>query len=137
MGGRGRYRAITVLEAIGSGGRILSSKSVNRTATFVFYIGESHFGTLTAHVPGGSAENFTFTSALPVQVLKGMAPILTQYLPTWHPHDVPARPGNGWPVSGRPQRIRNRRYIVFQALFFVDSKRCHPPDQAIFCAFFA
>ncbi|KAB0485156.1 Membrane carboxypeptidase (penicillin-binding protein) [Pseudomonas reinekei] len=68
------------IEAIGSGGRILSSKSVNRTATFVFYIGESHFGTLTAYVPGRSAENFTFTSALPVQVLKGMAPILTQYL---------------------------------------------------------
>jgi membrane peptidoglycan carboxypeptidase len=68
------------IEAIGSGGRILSSKSLNRTATFVFYIGDTHFGTLTAFVPGRSAENFTFTSALPVQVLKGMAPILTQYL---------------------------------------------------------
>ena len=68
------------IEAIGSGGRILSSKSLNRTATFVFYIGDNHFGTLTAFVPGRSAENFTFTSALPVQVLKGMAPILTPYL---------------------------------------------------------
>ncbi|MEJ6820050.1 transglycosylase domain-containing protein [Pseudomonas sp. LF-5] len=68
------------IEAIGSGGRILSSKSINRTATFVFYIGEHHFGTLTAFVPGRSAENFKFTSALPVQVLKGMAPILTPYL---------------------------------------------------------
>ncbi|MBZ9781157.1 penicillin-binding protein [Pseudomonas sp. REP124] len=68
------------IEAFGSGGRILSSKSVNRTATFVFYIGDHHFGTLTAYVPGRSAENFKFTSALPVQVLKGMAPILTPYL---------------------------------------------------------
>lgn len=68
------------IEAISSGGRILSSKSINRTATFVFYIGEHHFGTLTAFVPGRSAENFKFTSALPVQVLKGMAPILTPYL---------------------------------------------------------
>ncbi|WP_095122422.1 transglycosylase domain-containing protein [Pseudomonas sp. Irchel s3f10] len=68
------------IEAIGSGGRILSSKSINRTATFVFYIGDHHFGTLTAFVPGRSAENFKFTSALPVQVLKGMAPILTPYL---------------------------------------------------------
>ncbi|MNF41605.1 hypothetical protein D3C84_226320 [compost metagenome] len=68
------------IEAIGSGGRILSSKSLNRTATFVFYIGDHHFGTLTAFVPGRSAESFTFTSALPVQVLKGMAPILTPYL---------------------------------------------------------
>ncbi|EFQ65019.1 hypothetical protein PFWH6_1093 [Pseudomonas fluorescens WH6] len=68
------------IEAMGAGGRILSSKSINRTATFVFYIGEQHFGTLTAFVPGVSAEHFTFTSALPVQVLKGMAPILTPYL---------------------------------------------------------
>jgi hypothetical protein len=68
------------IEAIGSGGRILSSKSINRTATFVFYIGDHHFGTLTAFVPGRSAENFKFTSALPVQVLKGMAPILMPYL---------------------------------------------------------
>jgi membrane peptidoglycan carboxypeptidase len=68
------------IEAIGSGGRVLSSKSLNRTATFVFYIGDTHFGTLTAFVPGRSAEAFTFTSALPVQVLKGMAPILTPYL---------------------------------------------------------
>lgn len=68
------------IEAFGSGGRILSSKSINRTATFVFYIGDRHFGTMTAFVPGQSAETFKFTSALPVQVLKGMAPILTPYL---------------------------------------------------------
>ena len=68
------------IESMGAGGRILSSKSINRTATFVFYIGEHHFGTLTAFVPGRSAEAFKFTSALPVQVLKGMAPILTPYL---------------------------------------------------------
>ena len=68
------------IEAVGSGGRILSSKAINRTATFVFYIGDHHFGTLTAFVPGASAQGFKFTSALPVQVLKGMAPILTPYL---------------------------------------------------------
>jgi len=68
------------IEAIGAGGRVLSSKSINRTATFVFYIGDHHFGTLTAFVPGASAQSFKFTSALPVQVLKGMAPILMPYL---------------------------------------------------------
>jgi membrane peptidoglycan carboxypeptidase len=68
------------IEAIGAGGRVLSSKSINRTATFVFYIGDRHFGTLTAFVPGSGAQNFTFTSALPVQVLKGMAPVLMPYL---------------------------------------------------------
>ena len=68
------------IEAIGAGGRVLSSKAINRTATFVFYIGDRHFGTLTAFVPGSSAQGFKFTSALPVQVLKGMAPILMPYL---------------------------------------------------------
>jgi membrane peptidoglycan carboxypeptidase len=68
------------IESIGSGGRILASKAINRTATFVFYIGDNHFGTLTAYVPGRAAESFKFTSALPVQVLKGMAPILNRYL---------------------------------------------------------
>jgi membrane peptidoglycan carboxypeptidase len=68
------------IESFGAGGRVISSRAINRTATFVFYIGDSHFGTLTAFVPGRAAEGYQFTSALPVQVLKGMAPILTPYL---------------------------------------------------------
>ena len=68
------------IESFGSGGRMLASKAINRTATFVFYIGDNHYGTLTAYVPGRAAESFKFTSALPVQVLKGMAPILNRYL---------------------------------------------------------
>ncbi|MGE6791610.1 transglycosylase domain-containing protein [Pseudomonas guineae] len=68
------------IETVGAGGRVLSSRAINRTATFVFYLGPRHYGTLTAFVPGRAAENFRFTSALPVQVLKGMAPILLPYL---------------------------------------------------------
>ena len=68
------------IQAMGAGGRLISSKSINRTATFVFFIGDHHFGTLTAFVPGSSAQGFKFTSALPVQVLKGMAPLLMPYL---------------------------------------------------------
>jgi len=68
------------IASFGAGGRVISSKAINRTATFVFFIGENHFGTLTAFVPGKAAEGFRFTSALPVQVLKGMATILTPYL---------------------------------------------------------
>ncbi len=68
------------IETVGAGGRVLSSRAMNRTATFVFYLGDNHYGTLTAFVPGRAAENFRFTSALPVQVLKGMAPILQPYL---------------------------------------------------------
>ena len=57
-----------------------ASKALNRTATFVFYLGDSHFGTLTVFVTGRAASAFSFTSALPVQTLKGMAPILTPVL---------------------------------------------------------
>ncbi|ROQ51516.1 membrane peptidoglycan carboxypeptidase [Pseudomonas putida] len=68
------------IESFGAGGRLIGSRSLNRTATFVFFLGDNHFGTLTAFVPGRAAEAFKFTSALPVQVLKGMAPILLPYL---------------------------------------------------------
>lgn len=57
-----------------------SSRALNRTATFVFYLGDNHFGTLTAFVSGRSANAFSFTSALPLQVLKGMVPILQPYI---------------------------------------------------------
>ncbi|MGL4207227.1 MAG: transglycosylase domain-containing protein, partial [Aeromonadaceae bacterium] len=68
------------LETVSRSGHVLTSKVLNRTATFVFYLGEDHFGTLTAYVEGSSADKFRFTSALPVQVLKGMAPLLSPYL---------------------------------------------------------
>ncbi len=68
------------IQTVGTGGRLISSLALNRTATFVFYLGPNHFGTLTAYVPGRGADSFRFTSALPVQVLKGMAPLLQPYL---------------------------------------------------------
>src|SRR5690606_38604785 len=68
------------IEQVGRSGQVLRSTAINRTATFVFYIGPRHFGTLTAFVPGQAADQFRFTSALPLQVLKGMAPILTRSL---------------------------------------------------------
>ena len=68
------------IEKVGRNGQVITSRAMNRTATFVFYLGDRHFGTLTAYVEGGSADNFRFTSALPVQVLKGMAPLLAPYL---------------------------------------------------------
>lgn len=70
------------LTSVGRSGQVISSRVQNRTATFVFFLGPDHFGTLTAFVPGRAAENFRFTSALPVQVLKGMQPILAPYLQT-------------------------------------------------------
>jgi len=85
------------IQTVGSGGRLISSLALNRTATFVFYLGPNHFGTLTAYVPGRGADSFRFTSALPVQVLKGMAPILQPYLQPGaqtqcHPVGEPLKP---------------------------------------------
>ncbi|MBL8483780.1 MAG: transglycosylase domain-containing protein [Rhodocyclaceae bacterium] len=61
---------------VGPGGRKLESRVVNRAATFAFFLGDRHFGTITAFVPGRRAANYEFTSALPVQVLKTLEPAL-------------------------------------------------------------
>ncbi len=65
---------------LGSGGQKVKSRALSRTATLVFFLGDRHFGTLTAFVPGDAARNYRFTSALPTQVLKSMAPVLQPYL---------------------------------------------------------
>ncbi len=57
-------------------GGVISSRATNRTATFVFYIGERYFGVITAYVQGREAENYHFTSALPVTLLRLLAPTL-------------------------------------------------------------
>ena len=61
-------------------GSVADSRAINRTATFVFFLGDRHFGTLTAYVPGREAEGYRFTSALPVQILKTLAPTLKPYV---------------------------------------------------------
>ncbi len=58
----------------GPDGRRLNSRVRNRTATFVFIIGDRYFGTLTAFVPGKEAANYDFTSALAVQAFKVLFP---------------------------------------------------------------
>jgi len=68
------------------GGGIISSRVVDRTATFVFFLGDRFFGTVTAYVPGPDAANFHFTSGLAVQLLKVLEPELKPLL------DQPAEP---------------------------------------------
>lgn len=67
-------------EIYGRGGVLRESTVMNRTATFVFFIGDRYFGTLTAFVPGSQAKNYKFTSGLPVQIMKNLAPALEPYL---------------------------------------------------------
>ncbi|KMJ53429.1 glycosyl transferase family 51 [Vogesella sp. EB] len=62
------------------GGALLSERVVSRAGAFAFYIGDRYFGTLIAYVAGPQAGDYRFTSALPVQVLKILAPTLRQRL---------------------------------------------------------
>ncbi|SFL99314.1 transglycosylase domain-containing protein [Rugamonas rubra] len=63
-------------DVYGGGGRLIESRYVNRSATFVFNIGERFFGSMTAYVHGPESKNYDFTSALPVQLLTVLAPSL-------------------------------------------------------------
>lgn len=78
----------------GRGGQLLESRVVNRTATFVFYLGDRHFGTLTALVQGEQAGQFGFTSSLTAQILKTLLPQLQPHLnlPPSAPAKVAAQP---------------------------------------------
>lgn len=63
-------------ETYSSSGDLISSRAVNRSATFVFLIGDRYFGTMTAYAHEPYAAQYTFTSALSVQLLKSIAPVL-------------------------------------------------------------
>ncbi|GAB2868372.1 transglycosylase domain-containing protein [Pseudoduganella ginsengisoli] len=73
-------------EVYAAGGRVIESRFVNRSATFVFNIGERFFGSMTAYVHGPESKNYDFTSALPVQLLTVLAPSL---MPLIEPGAVP------------------------------------------------
>jgi membrane peptidoglycan carboxypeptidase len=64
-------------ETYGPGGRLLSTRIVSRSATFVFLMGDRFFGTMTTYVPEPYAVKYKFTSALSVQLLKSLTPTLT------------------------------------------------------------
>jgi len=64
----------------GPGGYLRGERVVDRTATFVFFLGNRFFGTVTAYVPGPRAASFDFSSALTVQLLKALKPELAPLL---------------------------------------------------------
>jgi hypothetical protein len=70
--GDNRYKVFS------SGGGVVESRVVNRTATFVFLLGDRHFGTITAFVPGEAAAAYNFTSSLPVQIFRDLAPMFSE-----------------------------------------------------------
>ena len=66
-----------VFQTYGAGGRVIASRTVNRSATFVFLVGDRYFGTVTLHVREPYAARYSFTSALAVRVLRTLAPQIT------------------------------------------------------------
>lgn len=62
------------------GGRLIESRKVNRTATFVFVIGDRFYGTLTAYAHEPYAARYDYTSAMAVQLLKTLGPSLAPLL---------------------------------------------------------
>jgi membrane peptidoglycan carboxypeptidase len=63
-------------------GHLVRERVMNRTATFVFFIGDRFYGTVTAFVPGDDAAKFSFTSSLPVELLRQLGPLLQPLLST-------------------------------------------------------
>lgn len=116
-------------ETYGKGGILLSSRVVSRSGTVVFYIGSRHFGTLTAYVKGPAAEGYQFTSALPAQILKTLAPVLRE------PINRPPRVGTScaadsapgaWPLQEPEPEIRAPSTSAREAL---DTVRSEPGGQ--------
>lgn len=70
-------------------GQLISSKAINRTAVFVFFIGDRFYGVVTAYVAGQDSDNYVFTSALAIQVLKAAVPQLIPLLTAAAPGEPP------------------------------------------------
>ncbi len=68
-------------DSFGRGGAVISSRPIDRTATFVFYIADRYFGVITVFVPGKEAGDYGFTSSLPVAILKILAPDIEKLWP--------------------------------------------------------
>ena len=91
-------------DTFASRGRLISSRPVSRTAAFVFYVGDRYFGIITASVAGKAAGQYQFTSALPLTVLRLLAPQINARAP----RDVVASPAAP-PLIAQAQNHRLRR----------------------------
>ena len=58
----------------------IDSRPLSRTAAFAFYLGPRHFGVVTAAVLGRASGDYRFTSALPLEIVKQLAPAILQHL---------------------------------------------------------
>jgi len=88
-------------DTFASHGRLIASRPVSRTAAFAFYIGDRYFGIITASVAGKAAGEYQFTSALPLSVLRLLAPAIN----TRPPRDVIVRPGVPGVIAQAQERV--------------------------------
>ncbi len=79
---RGAVRAADSSVVVIGGKTGTGQNEGNRTATFVFYIGDRFYGVATAYVEGAVAERFRFTSGLPVRMVKLLLPRISGLLLT-------------------------------------------------------
>jgi hypothetical protein len=105
------------VKRVGRGGSVLSARAVNRAAAFAFYLGDRHVGVLTALVPGAGAKDHHFTSALPVTLLRLLAPALEHRLGLDAPPPLiltasacAVRPGD--PALACPEAVRRSRFAL-------------------------
>lgn len=67
-------------DVYGPGRQLISSRVIDRSGTLVFYIGDRYFGTMMVYVHEPFAKDFKFTSAMPAQLLKVLAPAIQPLL---------------------------------------------------------
>lgn len=89
-------------------GDVVTSRATNRTAAFLFYIGDRYYGVITAYVQGREAEEYHFTSALPVTILKLLAPAITEKLEKGAPSKAPAKENRAGVEAGALQFALSR-----------------------------
>jgi hypothetical protein len=80
---------------------VIDAEHVSRSATFVFFAGDRFHGVVTAHVAGPESAHYGFTSSLPVQVLKDLAPVL--------------EPVFGSPPEGVLREVKNAKNVPVPA----------------------
>ncbi len=103
------------------GGGVTSSRPMSRTAAFAFYIGDRYVGVITASVTGREAGNYGFTSALPVALLRLLAPAIENHL--WSAKSPSAR------LPWKPGRFLSGK--VNSSPRWQGTARCDRPVMAI------
>lgn len=69
-------------ETFNARGKRIGVQFISRAAVFTFFMGDRHFGVITAYVAGKDAGRYNFTSSLPVYIVKFLKPILNPLLNT-------------------------------------------------------